>query len=60
MDLFVRIISTTKLEGICVHDHYLNQSKNDFNHFFLHVIDFFLFLLTLLFNFKVGSVDLVN
>ncbi len=56
----MRIISTTKLEGICVHDHYLNQSKNDFNHFFLHVIDFFLFLLTLLFNFKVGSVDLVN
>lgn len=27
-----------KTRGYIVHDHYLDQSKNDFNHFFLHVI----------------------
>jgi hypothetical protein len=48
MDLFVRITFTTNLEGICVHDHYLDQSKNDFNHIFLHVINITIFQLEII------------
>ncbi len=37
----MRITFTTNLEGIRVHDHYLDLFKNNFNHIFLRVIDIF-------------------